>query len=137
MTKHHIDVLAVGNAIVDIFGQCDDNFLAANKIEKGVMTLVDPAASEQLYAALSTLAKPQLISGGSAANTAVGVVNFGGTANFVGRVHDDDLGAAFRSDIIAAGVGFNNLPASSGSPTASSIILVTSVRFNSEDATAI
>ena len=75
MTLHHIDVLAVGNAIVDIFGQCDDNFLVANKIEKGVMTLVDPAASEQLYAALNTLAKPQLISGGSAANTAVGVVN--------------------------------------------------------------
>ena len=125
MTLHHIDVLAVGNAIVDIFGQCDDNFLVANKIEKGVMTLVDPAASEQLYAALNTLAKPQLISGGSAANTAVGVVNFGGTANFVGRVHDDDLGAAFRSDIIAAGVGFNNPSARSGSPTASSIILVT------------
>ena len=46
------------------------------------------------------MAKPQLISGGSAANTAVGVVNFGGTANFVGRVHDDDLGVAFRHDII-------------------------------------
>ena len=95
MTLNHIDVLAVGNAIVDIFGQCDDNFLVTNNIEKGVMTLVDPAASEQLYEALSTLAKPQLISGGSAANTAVGVVNFGGTANFVGRVHDDDLGVAF------------------------------------------
>ena len=125
MTSHHIDVLAVGNAIVDIFGQCDDSFLAANKIEKGVMTLLDPAASAQLYAALSTVAKPQLISGGSAANTAVGVVNFGGTANFVGRVHDDDLGGAFRHDLIAAGVGFDNPPARSGSPTASSIILVT------------
>ena len=125
MTLHHIDVLAVGNAIVDIFGQCDDSFLAANKIEKGVMTLLDPAASAQLYAALSTVAKPQLISGGSAANTAVGVVNFGGTANFVGRVHDDDLGVAFRHEIIAAGVGFDNPPARSGSPTASSIILVT------------
>ena len=72
MTSHHIDVLAVGNAIVDIFGQCDDSFLAANKIEKGVMTLLDPEESAQLYAALSTAAKPQLISGGSAANTAVG-----------------------------------------------------------------
>ena len=125
MTLHHIDVLAVGNAIVDIFGQCDDNFLAVHKIEKGVMTLLDPVASEQLYAALSKLAKPQLISGGSAANTAVGVVKFGGTANFVGRIHDDELGAAFRNDIVAAGVGFDNLPARSGSPTASSIILVT------------
>jgi len=125
MTSHCIDVLAVGNAIVDIFGQCDDDFLTANNIEKGVMTLLDPAASAQLYASLNTLTKPKLISGGSAANTAVGVVNFGGTANFVGRVHDDDLGFAFRQDILAAGVGFDNLPARSGSPTASSIILVT------------
>ena len=125
MTSHNIDVLAVGNAIVDIFVQCDDNFLVANKIQKGVMNLLDPAASAQLYAALSTLGKPQLISGGSAANTAVGVVNFGGKANFVGRVHDDDLGVAFRHDIIAAGVGFDSRSARSGSPTASSIILVT------------
>ena len=125
MTLQTLDVLAVGNAIVDIFGQCDDDFLAANDIEKGVMTLLDSVASARLYAALSALKKPQLISGGSAANTAVGIVNFGGTANFVGRVHDDDLGAAFRHDIIAAGVGFDNPPSRSGSPTASSIILVT------------
>ena len=125
MTLQTLDVLAVGNAIVDIFGQCDDDFLAANDIEKGVMTLIDSVASAQLYAALSMLEKPQLISGGSAANTAVGIVNFGGTANFVGRVNDDDLGAAFRHDIIAAGVGFDNLPSRSGSPTASSIVLVT------------
>ena len=125
MTVQHLDVLAVGNAIVDIFGQCEDNFLAANNIEKGVMTLLDSAASAKLYGALSALTKPQLISGGSAANTAVGVVNFGGTANFVGRVHDDNLGVAFRHDIIAAGVGFDSPLARSGSPTASSIILVT------------
>ena len=125
MTSHNIDVLAVGNAIVDIFVQCDDDFLVANKIEKEVMTLLDSAASSKLYAAIRTLGKPQLISGGSAANTAVGVVNFGGKANFVGRVHDDDLGIAFRHDIIAAGVGFDSPPARSGSPTASSIILIT------------
>ncbi len=125
MTLQHLDVLAVGNAIVDIFGRCDDNFLAENNIEKGVMTLLDPARSSKLYSALSALSQPQLISGGSAANTAVGVVNFGGTANFVGRVHNDDLGATFRHDIIAAGVGFDNPPAQNGSPTASSIILVT------------
>jgi sugar/nucleoside kinase (ribokinase family) len=125
MTLQHLDVLAVGNAIVDIFGRCDDNFLTENNIEKGVMTLLDPARSSKLYSALSALSQPQLISGGSAANTAVGVVNFGGTANFVGRVHDDDLGATFRHDIIAAGVGFDNPPAHNGSPTASSIILVT------------
>ncbi len=119
------DVLAIGNAIVDIFGQCDDDFLAANNIEKGVMSLLDSKASAQLYTALSTLGRTQLISGGSAANTAVGVVAFGGTAKFIGRIHDDDLGVAFRNDINAAGVGFDTPAVRSGSPTASSIILVT------------
>ena len=125
MTLRHLDVLAVGNAIVDIFGRCNDNFLTEHNIEKGVMSLLDAAGSARLYSALSALSQPKLISGGSAANTAVGVVSFGGTANFVGRVHDDDLGATFRHDIIAAGVGFDNPLASNGSPTASSIILIT------------
>jgi sugar/nucleoside kinase (ribokinase family) len=89
------------------------------------MTLLDAAGSARLYAALDKIGSPQLISGGSAANTAVGVAAFGGSANFIGRVHDDDLGAAFRRDIKSAGVGFDQPPASSGSPTASSIILVT------------
>ena len=125
MRVKSFDVLAVGNAIVDIFGQCDDDFLQANGIEKGVMTLLDAAGSARLYAALGAIGSPQLISGGSAANTAVGVAAFGGSANFIGRVHDDDLGAAFRHDIKAAGVGFDQPPATSGSPTASSLILVT------------
>jgi sugar/nucleoside kinase (ribokinase family) len=125
MRVKSLDVLAVGNAIVDIFGQCGDDFLQANGIEKGVMTLLDAAGSARLYAALDKIGSPQLISGGSAANTAVGVAAFGGSANFIGRVHDDDLGAAFRRDIKSAGVGFDQPPASSGSPTASSIILVT------------
>ena len=107
MAPKTLDVLAVGNAIVDIFGQCEDDFLIANDIEKGVMTLLDEAGSAQLYAALCAIGSPELISGGSAANTAVGVAAFGGSANFVGRVHDDALGAAFRLDIQAAGVGFD------------------------------
>ena len=125
MQVKSLDVLAVGNAIVDIFGQCDDDFLQVNGIEKGVMTLLDAAGSARLYAAIGKIGSPQLISGGSAANTAVGVAAFGGSANFIGRVHDDDLGAAFRHDIKAAGVGFDQPPAKGGSPTASSIILVT------------
>ena len=125
MRVKSLDVLAVGNAIVDIFGQCGDDFLQTNGIEKGVMTLLDAAGSARLYAALDKIGSPQLISGGSAANTAVGVAAFGGSANFIGRVHDDDLGAAFRHDIKAAGVGFDQPPATSGTPTASSLILVT------------
>ncbi len=125
MTLPLLDVLAVGNAIVDIFGQCEEDFLAVNGIEKGVMTLLDPTASSLLYESLCEIVKPQIMSGGSAANTAVGIATFGGTVKFIGRVHDDDLGAAFRRDIIDAGVVFDQPPALKGSPTASSIILVT------------
>ena len=121
-----IDVLAVGNAIVDIFSSCDDEFLARHNVGKGMMNLVDSAQSAALYAAIDN---PQEISGGSAANTAVGIVALGGTAGFAGRIHDDELGHSFIRDIHAAGVTFGARPQLNGSPTASSIILV------SEDAT--
>jgi sugar/nucleoside kinase (ribokinase family) len=125
MAKKSYDILAVGNAIIDVFSQCDDDFLQQNAIEKGGMNLVDAAASQSLLAAISAVAPPQLISGGSAANTAVGLASLGGKAAFVGRVHDDELGAAFCRDINAAGVTFAATPAENGAPTASSIILVT------------
>ena len=121
-----LDVLAVGNAIVDIFAPCDDEFLAEHGVCKGMMNLVDSTQSAALYAAISN---PRNISGGSAANTAVGIVALGGRAGFSGRVHDDELGHGFISDIHAAGVTFGAAPRSDGSPTASSIILV------SDDAT--
>ena len=119
------DILAVGNAIIDVFSQCDDDFLQQHTIEKGGMNLVDAAVSQSLFAAISAVVSPQLISGGSAANTAVGLAALGGKAAFVGRVHDDELGAAFCRDINAAGVTFAATPAENGAPTASSIILVT------------
>ena len=119
------DILSVGNAIIDVFSQCDDVFLHQQAIEKGGMNLVDATASKSLLDAITALAPPQLISGGSAANTAVGVAALGGKAAFVGRVHNDDLGAAFCRDIKAAGVTFAATPAENGAPTASSIILVT------------
>ena len=126
MLQKSYDILAVGNAIIDVFSQCDDDFLQQHGIEKGGMSLVDAAASQSLLAAISTVVSPQLISGGSAANTAVGLAALGGKAAFVGRVHDDELGAAFCRDIRAAGVTFAAIPAQNGAPTASSIILVTS-----------
>ncbi len=125
MPQKSYDILAVGNAIIDVFSQCDDDFLQQHAIEKGGMNLVDAAASQSLLVAISAVAPPQLISGGSAANTAVGLAALGGKAAFVGRVHDDELGAAFCSDINAAGVTFAATPAENGAPTASSIILVT------------
>ncbi len=125
MPQKSYDVLAVGNAIIDVFSQCDDEFLQQYGIEKGGMNLVDAATSQSILAAISTVAPPQLISGGSAANTVVGLAALGGKAAFVGRVHDDELGAAFFRDIKAAGVTFAATPAKNGAPTASSIILVT------------
>ena len=125
MPQKSYDILAVGNAIIDVFSQCDDDFLQQHAIEKGGMNLVDAAASQSLLAAILAVAPPQLISGGSAANTAVGFAALGGKAAFVGRVHDDELGAAFCRDINAAGVTFAATPAKNGAPTASSIILVT------------
>ena len=73
MLQKSYDILAVGNAIIDVFSQCDDDFLQHHGIEKGGMNLVDAAASKSLLAAISKVVSPQLISGGSAANTAVGL----------------------------------------------------------------
>ena len=117
-----INVLTVGNAIVDIFARCDDKFLSDQNIGKGMMNLVDADRSAALYTAIGGATE---ISGGSAANTAVGIAALGGSAAFAGRVHDDALGHSFISDIRDAGVQFNAAPQSAGSPTASSIILVT------------
>lgn len=117
-----LDVLTVGNAIVDIFARCDDDFLAARDIGKGMMNLVDAGQSAALYADIEDARE---ISGGSAANTAVGIVALGGSAGFAGRVHDDVLGHVFIRDIGAAGVQFGSAPQNTGAPTASSIILVT------------
>jgi len=125
MRKKSFDILAVGNAIIDVFSQCDDDFLDKHSVNKGGMTLIDAAQSAALYDAIAKIAPPKLVSGGSVANTAVGLVALGGSAAFVGRVHDDQLGTAFCKDISAAGVTFASTPASSGAPTASSIILVT------------
>jgi len=125
MPQKSYDILAVGNAIIDVFSQCDDDFLQQHAIEKGGMSLAEAAASQSLLAAISAIPPPQLISGGSAANTAVGLAALGGKAAFVGRVHDDELGTAFCRDIKAAGVTFAATPAQNGAPTASSIILVT------------
>ncbi|MBT6122971.1 MAG: adenosine kinase [Candidatus Puniceispirillum sp.] len=122
MSDKSLDVLTIGNAIVDVFATCEDAFLETHGIGRGMMNLVDAPRSATLYAALDA---PTEISGGSAANTAVGVAAFGGKAGFAGRVRDDVLGKSFSHDIAAANVRFANPPKQDGSATASSIILVT------------
>ena len=116
------DVIGIGNAIVDIITRCNDAFLAEHGAPKGHMRLVDADASAKLYKAMGPATE---ISGGSAANTMVGIASFGGKAAFIGKVADDELGRIFAHDIQAAGVAFRTPAVKGGLPTARSLILVT------------
>ena len=122
MTETRYDVVGIGNAIVDIIGRCDNAFLAEHGLEKGHMRLVDADIVARLYAAMGPATE---ISGGSVANTTVGVASFGGRAAFIGKVADDEFGRIFAHDIRAAGVTFTAALAGGGTPTARSLILVT------------
>jgi sugar/nucleoside kinase (ribokinase family) len=116
------DVLGIGNAIVDVIARAEDDFLVQQKMHKGGMALIDEARAETIYDAMGPAVE---ISGGSAANTIVGVAGFGGRAAFVGKVKDDELGRAFAHDIRAAGVTFDTPPAADGPSTARCYVMVT------------
>ena len=122
MTALRYDVLGIGNAIVDVIARAEDDFLVAQGMHKGSMTLIDEGRAQAIYAAMGPAMES---SGGSAANTIVGVASFGARAAFVGKVKDDELGQAFAHDIRAAGVAFETPPASEGPSTARSYIMVT------------
>jgi len=122
MNKAQFDVLTIGNAIVDVIAQVDDNFVEREKLVKGSMNLIDEERAEQLYAAMGPATE---ISGGSAGNTAAGVANFGGRAAYFGKVKDDQLGGIYRHDMRAQGVAFDTSAAKEGPATARSFILVT------------
>lgn len=105
MTQPQYDVVAVGNAIVDILSQCDDDFLARQGMTKGAMQLIfSPEDADALYA---TMGPGREISGGSAANTLAGVAALGGRTAFIGQVADDQLGQVFAHDIRAAGIRYD------------------------------
>lgn len=122
MIEPTLDVLAIGNAIVDVLAPVDDAFLGAQRLDKGGMRLIDAAEATRLYTAFPPARE---MSGGSAANTAVGVAALGGRAGFVGRVGDDELGEIFAHDIRAAGVAFETAPGFPEPPTARCLIAVT------------
>ncbi len=122
MAASRYDVLGIGNAIVDVIARTEDDFLVAHGMHKGTMALIDEARAEKIYQAMGPAAES---SGGSAANTIVGVASFGGRAAFVGKVKNDELGRAFTHDIRAARVGFDTKPASDGPSTARCYIMVT------------
>ena len=122
MSKSTFDVLALGNAIVDIIARVEDDFLVRENIHKGAMNLIDEPRAEHLS---SIIGQARVISGGSAANTAAGLASFGGKAAFIGKVKADPTGHTFTSDIHSAGVDFQTSATSEGPATARSFILVT------------
>lgn len=117
-----LDVVGIGNAIVDVLVQADDRFLDDHGLTKGTMALIDEAQAERLYGSVG----PGLeTSGGSAANTLAGIAQLGGRAGFIGRVRDDQLGEIFAHDIRSVGARFDTPAATSGPSTARCLILVT------------
>ena len=117
-----IDVVGIGNALVDVLSQEGDAFLHAQGLTKGAMQLVDEARARELYAAMGPAME---VSGGSAANTIVGVASFGGRAHYVGKVRDDQLGEVFSHDLRSIGVGYSTPAATEGPSTGRCLIVVT------------
>jgi sugar/nucleoside kinase (ribokinase family) len=122
MTDCRLDVLCIGNAIVDVISDTTDAFLDAEGLTKGSMRLIDAEEAERLY---SHMGPAREISGGSAANTAAGVAALGSRAGFIGQVAPDQLGGFYRHDLTAAGVEFTTPANDFGVPTARSMVLVT------------
>lgn len=122
MTSSSYDVVAVGNAIIDVLQAAPDAFLAEEGIAKGGMTLIDEARAEHLTARMNDAV---MAAGGSAANTMTGIASFGGKTGYIGKVAADALGARFTQEFRAAGVTFNTPPRPGQPGTARSLILVT------------
>jgi len=117
-----IDVLAVGNALVDVLTRASDEQLAERGLVKGTMRLVDEADARDLYEAMGPGVE---ISGGSAANTIVGVASFGARGHYIGKVRADQLGEVFAHDLRATGVGYTTPPAGAGPATGRCLVLIT------------
>ena len=115
-------MVGIGNALVDVIATRPEDFLDAHDLNKGSMTLIETERAVELYAALGTAVE---MSGGSAANTMVGVASLGGKACYIGKVNHDDLGDVFGHDMRAVGVPFRGGGVDHGTPTGRCIIVVT------------
>jgi sugar/nucleoside kinase (ribokinase family) len=122
MSSSQYDVVGLGNAIVDVIARTEENFLLLEGLNKGSMSLINEDQSKRL---LEAMGPRTVISGGSAANTIVGVGSFGGKAAFIGKVRSDASGNAFSHDIRAMGVNFSTAPSNDGPATATCLVLVT------------
>jgi sugar/nucleoside kinase (ribokinase family) len=122
MTAAKYDVLGIGNAIFDVLVQTDEGFLSRHGMAKGSMSLIDEERAAAIYRDMGVATE---MSGGSAANTIVGIASLGARAAYVGKVRDDQIGRLYAHDIRAAGVTFETKPAADGPATGCSYILVT------------
>ncbi|WP_324261747.1 adenosine kinase [Altererythrobacter sp. H2] len=122
MTEPRYDVIAIGNAIVDVMAACQDELIEELGLSKGGMTLVDSARAQELYDAMGPARE---ISGGSAANTLAGLSALGAQCAFIGQVAADQLGEVFAHDIRAVGIDFDTPPRDREPPTARCLIFVT------------
>lgn len=123
MTEATLDVVGIGNAIIDLLAHAEDTFLVEHELAKGAMTLIDEATAERLYAAMGPATRA---SGGSAGNTIAGLGSLGAACGYIGKLRADELGAAYRHDLLAGGVKFTTAMAQDGPATARCIIFVTS-----------
>lgn len=116
------DVVAIGNAVVDVLANKDDAFLTEHNMPKGMMTLIDAKSAETIY---RHIAEDSVVcSGGSAANTSVGIAALGGKPAFIGKVAADELGDIFRKDITESGVYFTTPCLQNEKPTARCMVIV-------------
>lgn len=122
MSDPRYDVVAIGNAIVDVIARADDALIVSAGLTKGSMRLIDAGEAEDLYAAMGPAIE---VSGGSAANTLAGMAALGHRCGFIGQVANDQLGKVFTHDLTALGVTYTTPPLDAGAPTARCLILVT------------
>ena len=117
-----LDVVCIGNAIVDVLVQADDATVERLGLDKGIMTLIEANQAHDLYERMGPAIEA---SGGSASNTAAGIASLGGLSAYIGKVRNDQLGGIFTHDIRASGVHFDTTAATDGPPTARCLIFIT------------
>ncbi|MDE0932383.1 MAG: adenosine kinase [Novosphingopyxis baekryungensis] len=121
MTQTRYDVLAIGNAIVDVLASTTDDFITEENLTKGGMALIDADRAVSLY---DKMGSGQEISGGAAANTLAGLAMLGAKCQFIGQVAKDQLGEVYAHDLRAVGVDFTQAPRDAEPPTGRCLILV-------------
>ena len=122
MSNYRFDICFIGNAIVDILSKITYEKLGKLHISKGSMQLVNEELADKI---LNNIKNPSIISGGSAANTAVGFQSFGGKSSFIGQIGNDKFGQLFSKDLNNYGVFFKDLDYKISENTSKSIVLVT------------